>query len=160
MISVFSWNLTILKNIVVLLFKETGAPVVNTINKSMKKATLSKLITGCLLLSPFVFTSCYKEKDPPVGIVKVMDANGKGVSGCTVEYETSGTKTGIIKGKATTSSNGQATLQDFDLPNISTNSKDVTVAILDIYAHKDSLEGYGILKLVMGETTETTITVK
>lgn len=107
----------------------------------------------CLILIAGTSVSCNKPTDCKV-IITVLDSNSVPVSGATVKLYSSNPP-GQITGTATTDGSGNADF-NFKLPAIFdiAASKTVTVPVTK------TMTGTGIIQLQIGETVNSTVTIR
>ena len=121
----------------------------------MRTPTFPRVLTNALvvaLLLPFA-TSC-NDEEPTVGVVKVVDAEGRPVSGVTVKLFADPTfplgDPNRLDQETVTDGAGAATFDYSDFYEQGQSG----FAVLDILATKDTLLGEGIIKIVEEETSE------
>ncbi|HOZ40790.1 MAG: hypothetical protein IPO05_03985 [Flavobacteriales bacterium] len=121
----------------------------------MRTPTFPRVLTNALVVAlvlPFA-TSC-NDEEPTVGVVKVVDAEGRPVQGATVKLFADPTfplgDPNRLDQETVTDSDGAATFDYSDFYEQGQSG----FAVLDILATKDTLLGEGIIKIVEEETSE------
>jgi len=121
----------------------------------MRTPTFPRVLTSALVVAlvlPFA-TSC-NDEEPTVGVVKVVDAEGRPVQGATVKLFADPTfplgDPNRLDQETVTDSDGAATFDYSDFYEQGQSG----FAVLDILATKDTLLGEGIIKIVEEETSE------
>jgi hypothetical protein len=125
----------------------------------MKVSTI--LATASLFLAAFFVISSCNRKDDTIAKVFVYDENNDPVSNAEVVLypepsESSVGKETIPPDTAITNSSGEAIFNFNDLYQLG----QAGVAVLNVHAYKDTLEGYGVIQVVEEETSESEVRIQ
>ncbi len=125
----------------------------------MKVSTL--VATASLFLTAFFVVSSCNRKDDTIAKVFVYDENNNPISSATVVLypEATGSSDGkelIQPDTALTNSTGEAIFNFNELYQLG----QAGVAVLNIHAYKDTLEGYGVIQIIEEETSEAEVRVQ